>query len=157
MFTIRRATMHDRDAWLEMRQALWPDFPKLEHVREIEVTITTKTDVVFVAESQSGQVVGFVEASLRSFAEGCETSPVGYVEGWFVRPEHRRQGIGQALVAAAEQWAVEQGCFEMASDARIENTAIQQAHLAIGYEETSRLVCFKRRLVVNGEGSSEGR
>ena len=117
------------------RQALWPDFPKLEHVRAIEVTITTKIDVAFVAESQSGQVVGFVEASLRSFAEGCDTSPVGYVEGWFVRPEHRRQGIGQALVAAAEQWAIEQGCVEMASDARIENTVSQQAHLAIGFKK----------------------
>jgi len=152
MFTIRRATMHDRDAWLEMRQALWPDFPKLEHVREIEVTITTKTDVVFVAESQSGQVVGFVEASLRSFADGCETSPVGYIEGWFVRSEHRRQGIGQALVAAAEQWAIELGCVEMASDARIENAVSQQSHLAMGYEETGRLVCFKRRLGSSSQG-----
>jgi aminoglycoside 6'-N-acetyltransferase I len=63
--------------------------------------------------------------------------------------QHRADGQGwQALVAAAEQWALQQGCVEMASDARIENTVSQQAHLAIGFEETGRLVCFKRRLVV---------
>jgi len=45
--------------------------------------------------------VGFVEVSLRPYAEGCDTRPVGYLEGGYVAPEWRGQGIGRALVEAA--------------------------------------------------------
>lgn len=143
---IRIPSDRDRDAWLELRQLLWPECPHAEHVAEIEETIAGKGHVAFVAESQSGHICGFLEVSLRPYANGCQTKPVGYIEGWFVLSEFRRQGIGRALIAAAEMWALEQGCVEMASDTTVSNTGSQRAHLATGYEETDRIVCFKKRL-----------
>ncbi len=74
----------------------------------------------FVAE-ENGLLTGFVEAGLRSCVDGCDTSrAVGYLEGWYVQPAHRRSGVGAALVAAAEDWARAQDWIEMASDAELE-------------------------------------
>ncbi|WP_245606073.1 GNAT family N-acetyltransferase [Thermus amyloliquefaciens] len=81
----------------------------------------------FVAEVE-GRLVGFVEVSLRPYAEGCATRPVGYLEGWYVAPEWRWQGIGRALVEAAEAWARARGCQEMASDAELGNLLGQEVH-----------------------------
>jgi len=72
---------------------------------------------------------------------------VGYLEGWYVEPELRRMGIGRSLVAAAEKWARERQCVEMASDAEVGNESSVAAHLRLGYEETARLVHLRKDLV----------
>jgi aminoglycoside 6'-N-acetyltransferase I len=71
---------------------------------------------------------------------------VGYLEGWYVVPEVRRQGIGAQLMAAAEDWARGQGCTEIASDALIDNENSHRAHRALGFEETGRVVNFRKPL-----------
>ncbi len=91
-------------------------------------------------------LVGFAEVSRRAYAEGCETSPVGFLEGWYVVPERRRQGVGRSLVAAAEAWAWALGCREFASDAVAENTQSTTAHRALGFEEVVVIRCFRKDL-----------
>jgi CubicO group peptidase (beta-lactamase class C family) len=86
------------------------------------------------------------EASVRSYADGCETAPAGYLEAWYVDPDVRRQGVGRALVMAAEAWVHRQGCHEMASDAGLDNTVSQAAHERLGYRETGRAVQFCKAL-----------
>ena len=71
---------------------------------------------------------------------------MGYIEGWFVDADMRRQGIGERLIVAAEQWATAQGCKEMASDAQVENDVSLAAHKALGFEESSRTVHLRKRL-----------
>src|SRR5205823_5642774 len=100
----------------------------------------------FVVERHAGGLGGFLEASIRPFADGCSTRPVGYIEGWFVDADMRQQGVGKRLVAVAEQWAIEHGCQEMASDAHIANQVSLDAHLALGYEQTNRLAHFRKWL-----------
>jgi L-amino acid N-acyltransferase YncA len=56
------------------------------------------------------------------------------------------QGLGKALVQAAEEWARSQGLTEMASDTWLENDASIRAHLKMGYEEAERLVHFIKKL-----------
>lgn len=103
--------------------------------------------VYFVAEDEGGAVVGFVEVGLRSTADGCDWArAVGYVEGWYVAESHRRRGVGAQLIAAAENWAREQGCTEMASDTQIENTQSLKAHLRLGYEIAERSILFRKNL-----------
>src|SRR5437667_6595225 len=79
-------------------------------------------------------------------ADGCDTSPVGYVEGWYVDADVRRHGDGRRLIRTAERWARERGCTEMGSDCLLENEVSLRAHLAIGYEERERLIHFRRWL-----------
>lgn len=101
---------------------------------------------MFVAQTAEGSLVGFAEVDLRPYVDGCRTSPVGYLEGWYVAPAFRRRGTGRALVRAAESWARSIGCAEFASDTGIANRVSQRAHRALGFEETERLVLFRRTL-----------
>jgi aminoglycoside 6'-N-acetyltransferase I len=89
---------------------------------------------------------GFVEVSLRSRADGCDSTPVGSIEGWYVDGDMRRRGVGRAVVEAAEAWARSKGCRQMASDAELWNEVSHEAHGALGYEETACLVLFKKDL-----------
>lgn len=99
-----------------------------------------------MAERSGGGLCGFLEAALRSRANGCDTTPVGYIEGWYVDEDVRKQGLGRALVETAEAWARSRGCRQMASDAELWNTSSHDSHGALGYEETARLVLFKKDL-----------
>lgn len=131
--------------------ALWPHGSLAEHEAEARAILSgspasTLPLVVLVADIE-GTVVGFVEVGLRSHADGCDAQhAVGFVEGWYVEPEHRRRGIGGALVRAAEGWARSQGCREMASDAEIDNDVSLHAHEALGFEVVDRCAHFKKRL-----------
>ena len=101
---------------------------------------------VFVCQDLHGELVGFAEVSLRAWAEGCESSPAGYLEGWYVTEPARRQGIGGKLVAAAEDWARSRGCTEMASDTELANRVSEAAHLCLGYQVAARVTAFRKRL-----------
>lgn len=133
--------------WMRMRQALWlefsPDF-LAEEIREILADLDNLP--VFVAVRPDGACGGFVEAAIRPYADGCDTRSAGYIEAWYVDPDLRLQGIGAALIAAAEDWARRRGCQEMASDCLIDNLISLQAHLALGYQEKVRLIHFCKRL-----------
>ena len=91
-------------------------------------------------------MIGFAEISLRAWAEGCVSSPVGYLEGWYVKAEYRRTGVGRRLVAAGEEWARSQGCSEMASDTWLDNDVSHAAHLALGFTEASRVIHYRKSL-----------
>ena len=107
----------------------------------------------FVAYDGKRKPVGFVEVALRSdYVNGTTTSPVAFLEGIYVVPLARRQGIARALVIRAEQWAHSAGCSEFASDARIENAASHSMHRALRFSETERVVYFRKRLG-DGPGS----
>ena len=137
--------------WLRLRSALWPSRSLDVQRREMaDILSDEEFNAVFVGRDRAGHLTGFLEASLRLRAEGCHTSPIGYVEGWYVVPGERRKGVGGALLARAEAWAAARGCREMASDADMEDGAGRAAHRDLGYEETSRLAHFRKALPDGG-------
>ena len=145
-FTIRRATPADKPDWLRMRQGLWPEAP-IEYLDfDMDDRLADPDYAVFVASGEDGKLLAFIEAGLRDYGEGCETSPVGYIEAWYVDPHVRGQKLGRELVRMAEGWAREKGCIEMASDTWLENEVSIAAHLKMGYWEAERLVHFVKRL-----------
>jgi len=143
---IRRVTPDELPDWLRLRHALWPDHTSASHLAEMQGILNDPGCAVFVAVSPDGNLVGFLEAGLRKSAEGCDTSPVGYIEGWYVDPAYQRQTVGRQLVGATEAWARQQGCSEIASDCLIDNQVSLEAHLSLGYEEVERLIHFRKRL-----------
>lgn len=145
---IRRVNAHDAVAWLRMREALWPDETG-SHAQEIQDYLAGRLNMpleVLLAVDDAGTPVGFVELSIRSYAEDCVTDRVAYLEGWYVVAKERRRGIGAALVRAAEDWGRAQGCTEFASDALLDNDVSAAAHHTLGFEETVQIRCFKKNL-----------
>lgn len=145
-FTIRRATAQDKPEWVRMRQGLWPEAP-LEYLSlDLDKLLADENSAVFLASNMDGKQVAFIEVGLRDYAEGCDTSPVGYILAWYVDPHVRGQKLGRELIHVAEQWAREKGVTEIASDTWLDNHASIQAHLNMGYYEADRLVHFVKRL-----------
>lgn len=143
---IRPVESRDEAAWVDLRTALWPDFPD-EHPVDVRRYLAKPPDrtVTFVSE-MDGRIMGFAEISLRDFAEDCSTSPVGYIEAVYVEPDFRIAGVGRALIDAGEQWARDRGCTEMASDRALTNDPSGHFHESIGYTETVRLVAYRKDL-----------
>lgn len=143
---IRPADSEDLPEWLRMRLLLWSKTSIADHLKEMRQILADPTSAILVAVRPEGGLCGFIEASQRKYAEGCDSSPVGYIEGWYVDPDHRRQKVGAGLVQAAEDWARQAGLKEMASDCEINNVISLKAHLALGYEEVERQINFKKWL-----------
>ncbi len=145
---VRPAEPADVTDWERMRQALWPSSDG-EHAGEIERYFGGCADnpaEVLVACDEAGTVFGFAELSIRPYAEECYSGRVAYLEGWYVDPDHRRTGAGHALIEAAEDWGRARGCTEMASDTEIGNVSSDSAHRAAGFEETNRLITYRKAL-----------
>lgn len=145
---IRPLEERDLSEWFRLRKGLWDELTEDEHKMEmLQIFDHTDTQLVVVADTGSGRLAGFLEASIRPYVEDCHSDNVGYLEGWFVDAEFRGRGIGRALVRAAEEWARRKGSTEMASDAEIGNEVSLKAHERLGYVETSRLVHLRKDLV----------
>lgn len=146
MISVRLAVDADRDDWCTMREALWPQ-PVGANAADIATMLNRPDLAAFIARDEADRPLGFAEAAIRrDYVNGCKTSPVGFLEGIFVLPEARRQGVAGLLVAAVGDWVRDQGCSELASDAAISNIASHRMHEALGFAETQRVVFFRRAL-----------
>lgn len=145
-FQVRAASAHDLHAWAALQAELWPDQDSdtLGHVAE---ALQRAQAGNFLAIGGDGAAIGFAEAVLRQdYVNGTDSSPVAFLEGWYVSAGWRGRGVGRALLAAVRHWAQAQGCSELASDTALGNTAAQRAHAACGFEETERVVYYRMGL-----------
>jgi len=145
---VRLVRPDDAEIWGTMRHELWPGANEGQLRDEIGTYFTGASPLhaVFLCEDSSARPIGFLELSLRSYSEGCRSSPVPHVEGWYVAPEARRRGVGQTLMAAAEKWAQGRGFSEIASDVELTNMVGERAHLKAGFEEVERAIHFRKSL-----------
>ena len=144
---VRPVEKADWQEWLRMRRLLWPLTSLVEHEDEMSAYFMRGEGFLsWVAEKSDKRLIGFLEARIREVTEDCDTRNVGYVEGWYVEPDFRRTGVGRLLVSHAAQWARAKGCKEMGYDCELENEISLKAHLGLGFEETSRLIHFRKRL-----------
>lgn len=136
----------DEPDWLELRKALWSHRSTDEHIEEMNhLSSEPRRFGQFIARDDQGTALGFIEASVRSdYVNGTKSSPVGFLEGIYVKPESRREGVANALVQAAMLWARSNGCSEFASDTSLENQISQKMHRRLGFIETERVVYFKK-------------
>lgn len=133
-------------AWVALRAALWPDEDR-ETLAQDAPGMLARPDMLVLVAREGDPVAGFVEAGIRrDYVNGCQTSPVAFVEGIYVRPEYRGRGVARALIAAVTDWAKAQGVRELASDALLDNAASHAMHQALGFAETERVVYFRKAL-----------
>ena len=141
---IRRADDGDLEAAAALAGLLWPDAEELR--KEYSQLLTEPECAVFLWE-EDGEAAAFAQVQLRrDYVEGTSTSPVGYLEGIYVKEDRRKRGIAAALLRAGEAWAAEQGCREFASDCELGNEASIAFHRRVGFTEANRIVCFTKPL-----------
>ena len=143
---IRQAGIQDAVAVAELALLLWPAHTLQELETEFEGFLQDSRCGVFLVIHDAGPMA-FAQVQLRQdYVEGTHSSPVGYLEGIYVRPAYRRQGLARRLVSAGEAWAREQGCREFASDCLLDNRDSLGFHLALGFREAARIICFTKNL-----------
>ncbi len=121
---------------------LWPAHTAAELTKELSPLLESEEAAFFIAANGSGPV-GFAQCQLRrDYVEGAQSSPVGYLEGIYIRPPYRGQGWARSLLRECEGWAASKGCREFASDCELDNLASQAFHLHAGFAEAGRVVCF---------------
>lgn len=119
-----------------MMRSLWPDCGEYDFADE----------QVLVWDRSTGGVGGFISFSLRPWAEGCVSTPVPYIEGWWVAPDLRSSGVGRALMTAVEDWCRAHAFTELGSDVETDNSVSLEAHAALGFEPTMQLQFFRKNL-----------
>jgi aminoglycoside 6'-N-acetyltransferase I len=137
----------DRVAWAAMRAALWPEEDAKILAGETSKMLGQADAWAFIAETSDNQPIGFAEIAIRKYANGCETQPVPFLEGIWVAPEFRRQGVGAVLMRYVEDFLIARGYRELGSDALLDNNVSHQAHRGWGFSETERVVYFRKALV----------
>ena len=139
--------MVNLDSITEMALLLWPDNTSGGLTEEFREILAAGKTAIFLA-SEDNLDIGFAQCSLRSdYVEGTDHSPVGYLEGVFIRKGYRRQGIARQLIHACEEWASAQGCTQLASDCELDNTDSLAFHLQAGFIEANRIICFVKEIV----------
>ena len=133
------------DDCIRMRMELFPDLEKNYHKEELELIITDDRFADFIG-CINHEPMALLELSFRNIVDGCLSSPVGYIEGIFIDKKYRGKNYGKRLIEFAEEFFRSRGCSEMASDAEIKNTASHKFHISCGFEETYRVVQFKKKL-----------
>jgi aminoglycoside 6'-N-acetyltransferase I len=152
---IRRLTAADRGQWSAMRIALYteadPSAQPDELAAEIGGMLAREDWAAFAAATSAGDLVGLIELFERNYAEGCDTSPVTYIEGLWVAPNRRKSGIARSLVMAGVDWGRSRGRSEIASDVQLANARSQTVHERLGFEETERLVTYRMSIASAGK------
>lgn len=143
---IQRASISDLDALTGLALSLWPENRQEALRQELSAILQRETAAFFLAVDGEC-AVGFAQCQLRcDYVEGTDSSPVGYLEGIYVRESFRNQGRARRLLAACEDWAKEQGCSEFASDCELDNHQSLRFHQHMGFVEANRIICFTKKL-----------
>ncbi len=144
--TILRAQSSNLTEWVKLAALLFGEHSFAELYEEYEKFLTTEKEIGFLYE-QEGSMVAFLNLSIRhDYVNGCQTSPVAYLEALYVLPAYRRRGIGRDLIAQAESFARAKGITQLASDCRLENTASALLHQRCGFQEKERIICFVKNI-----------
>ena len=143
---LKQATRSDAVDVASLALLLWPDHTLEEFINEMEKLIESPDAAIFLAFAGE-EAIGFAQCQLRQdYVEGTDTSPVGYLEGLYVKESYRKQGYAKLLIAHAEQWVRNKGCQEFASDCELDNEESLAMHLRLGFTEANRIICFTKKL-----------
>ncbi len=123
---------------------MWDSASLAELETDFLMSISSGISACFIKYSENVPV-GFAQCSLRNdYVEGTNSSPVGYLEGVFIKEGYRNKGCASELLLACEKWAKDMGCSEFASDCELDNEKSLKFHLAMGFDEANRIICFRK-------------
>ena len=136
-------TKENEIIWAELCIKLWPHTSTHSMLEEM-YDGTLGYNFLYLLDNE---YIAFISLSLRDeYVEGTKSTPVGYIEGIYVKPEHRSKGIAKELIEFAKKFSRENGCSELASDCILENEASRKFHNKIGFKEANTIVHFTMEL-----------
>lgn len=142
---VKAADNNDLHIAAGLAAELWDD-NKLELLEQFKDIMNNK-NVLFLLKYVGDIPVGFAQCQLRNdYVEGTDSSPVGYLEGIFIKEEYRKNGYAKELLEACQQWSKKQGCREFASDCELNNSDSLNFHMKVGFTEANRIICFTKFL-----------
>ena len=143
---IKRARIENAGELADLAIQMWADNDREDlesEFRELAINDEAACFIKYVDDKP----IAFAQCGLRhDYVEGTDRSPVGYLEGIFVSNGYRKQGYAAELLSECERWAKEKGCSEFASDCELDNIDSFRFHLASGFEEANRIICFRKDL-----------
>lgn len=143
---IIKAENSDLEILAELAVLMWQNHSVNVRIEEFS-EIMMNGESQFFLKYENDVSVGFAQCQLRNdYVEGTRTSPVGYLEGIFVKEGYRNKGYAKELLAECEAWSKERGCHEFASDCEIENMDSFHFHKAMNFIEANRIICFTKTL-----------
>lgn len=143
---VKPAEVRDLEVLANLAVLLWENHSAEDLLYEFS-KIMSHGEAQFFMKYVKDVPVGFAQCQLRhEYVEGTETTPVGYLEGIFVKEGYRNQGYAKELLVACEAWAKRNGCLEFASDCEIHNVSSFRFHKAMHFIEANRIICFTKKL-----------
>ena len=144
---IRPCTSEHLDGWVRLRQCLWPDETLDDHRSYARSLLERPSAASYLAcESRRNSRCLRRGDLRRDYVNGCNTSPVGFLEGLYVEPRYRKRGLARLLCSSVEDWAKGMGCTEFASDVLLQNEVGQRVHEAVGFNATDRVVFYLKQI-----------
>lgn len=141
---IKRAKAEDAEILAALALQMWTEHNLEEMTKEFRELLKSDEAACFI-KYEDEKPIGFAQCQLRhDYVEGTESSPVGYLEGILIADGYRKKGYAAELLSECEEWAKEKGCSEFASDCELDNTDSLRFHMALGFEEANRIICFRK-------------
>jgi prepilin-type N-terminal cleavage/methylation domain-containing protein len=120
----------------------------------IRAVLTSAADLLLVAVDSSGNAVGWLQAHAAHIVEsGFRVE----ITGLIVSPAFRRQGIGRALVARAEDWAGTVSAEAVVVRSNAKRVESHSFYPALGYTCTKTQLVYRKPLPLSGALVKKGR
>jgi len=143
---IVKVTKKDFSEWVKLGCEFWNKHSEENIRKDFKRMLTSKREVSFLCRNDN-KLVGFINIAIRvDYVEGSKTSPVGYLEGIYVRKAYRNQGIARKLMVEAEKWFKIKKVSEIGSDVEIKNIASQKFHKSLGFKRGETLIHYLKKI-----------
>lgn len=135
-FTVRPYAEQDQHGVIALWQAVFPDAPAWnDPAADIRRKLAVQRELLLVA-AEGERIGGTVMAGFDGHR--------GWLYYLAVAPELRRQGLGRALVEAAERGLAALGCTKINLQVRADNPAVVAFYQRLGFEVEQRVSMGKR-------------
>ena len=129
MPTIRIGRVPDADGIAQLSAQLGYEVAVADAEERLS-RILTRRDQQFLVAEAAARVVGWTHAVVVDYVDA---EPWVRIAGLVVDRDHRRMGIGRALLGCAEAWAAEQGCSFVRLSSSSTRTAAHRFYEGVGY------------------------
>ena len=152
---VRRATVKDIDAVIQLRLALLREYPDHPIYGRLRADVTARARELFAAQLRSPSEVMFLASFERAGVTALAGRPTSvgilrctesissplleparyaYVSSVYVHPDARRQGVLRALLRAADVWSRARGLEEMRLHNVADSASAGVAWAALGFQ-----------------------